>query len=68
MILCSTIIAPDYPLAPKFTYKDSFEMVIPIYKELVSKVGGGNIILMDDSSGGGFALALAQKLREENID
>ena len=63
-----TIIAPDYPLAPKFTYKDSFEMVIPIYRELVSKVGGNNIILMGDSSGGGFALALAQKLREENID
>lgn len=63
-----TIIAPDYPLAPKFTYKDSFEMIMPIYRELVSKVGGDNIILMGDSAGGGFALALAQKMREENID
>ena len=63
-----TIITPDYPLAPKFTYKDSFEMVIPLYRELVSKVGGENIILMGDSSGGGFALAVAQKMRKENID
>ncbi len=61
-----TIIACDYPLAPKFKYKDSFEMVIPIYKELVEKVGGENVIIMGDSSGGGFALALAQKIKEEN--
>ncbi|MGD9676958.1 MAG: alpha/beta hydrolase fold domain-containing protein [Vulcanibacillus sp.] len=63
-----TIIAPDYPVAPKYTYKDSFEMVKPIYKKLVSKVGGENIILMGDSSGGGFALALAQNMREDNIE
>lgn len=64
----STIIAPDYPLAPEFTYKDSFDMVIPIYKELVATVGHSNVILMGDSSGGGFALALAQRMKKENID
>jgi acetyl esterase/lipase len=63
-----TIIAPDYPLAPKFTYEDSFEMIIPIYKKLITKVGGENVILMGDSSGGGFALALAQNMKEENND
>ncbi|MGV8981620.1 alpha/beta hydrolase fold domain-containing protein [Clostridium sp.] len=63
-----TIIAPDYPVAPEFTYEDSFEMVIPIYKRLIAKVGGENVILMGDSSGGGFALALAQKMKEENND
>lgn len=63
-----TIIAPDYPLVPNFTYKDSFEMVMSIYKDLVSKVGGENIIIMGDSSGGGFALALAQSIREENLE
>lgn len=62
------IIAPDYPLAPKFTYKDSFEMISSIYKELVEKVGGDNLIIMGDSAGGGFALALAQKMKEENIE
>ena len=66
-VLDCTIVAPDYPLAPEFTFHDSFEMVIPIYKALVSKVGSGNLILMGDSSGGGFALALAQKAAEENM-
>ena len=63
-----TVIAPDYPLAPRYTYKDSYEMVIPIYLDLVSKVGGKNIILMGDSSGGGFALALAQRIRDEGLE
>ena len=61
-----TVIAPDFPLAPSYTYKDSFEMVTPIYEELLEKVGGENVILMGDSSGGGFALALAEKMKEEN--
>ena len=63
-----TIIAPDYPLAPNFTYIDSFKMLQPIYKKLVSKVGGKNVILMGDSSGGGFALSLAQSMKEEVPD
>ncbi len=63
-----TIIAPDYPVAPEFTYHDSFAMVIPLYKKLVSEMGGENLIIMGDSSGGGFALALAQKMKEEKIE
>lgn len=61
-----TITAPDYPLAPKYTYADAFEMVIPLYKELILRAGG-NMILMGDSAGGGFALALAQRMRSESI-
>ncbi|KAF0222034.1 MAG: alpha/beta hydrolase fold-3 domain-containing protein [Erysipelotrichaceae bacterium] len=63
-----TVIAPDYPLAPRYTYKDSYDMVMPIYRDLILKVGGKNIILMGDSSGGGFALALAQKIRDEGLE
>ncbi len=63
-----TVVAPDYPLAPNYTYLDSYEMVMPIYQNLVLKVGGKNIILMGDSSGGGFALALAQKIRDEKLE
>ncbi|MHB1454879.1 MAG: alpha/beta hydrolase [Saccharofermentanales bacterium] len=62
-----TVIAPDYPLAPEFTFKDTFAMVIPIYKKLVQKAGAENIILMGDSAGGGFALALAQKMKKEGM-
>lgn len=61
------ITAPDYPLAPAHTYEQSFAMVSELYRHLISKVDPGDIILMGDSSGGGFALALAQLLRNENI-
>jgi acetyl esterase/lipase len=59
------IIAPDYPLAPEHTHKEAFEMVTTLYKHLLLTVNPDNLILMGDSSGGGFALALAQKLRNE---
>jgi acetyl esterase/lipase len=57
-----TIIVPDYPLAPSFTYKDSIEMVSAVYEQLNSTVSTNNLILMGDSAGGGLALAFAQKL------
>lgn len=62
-----TITAPDYPLAPKHYYKDAFGMVVPLYKELVDQIHPSNVILMGDSAGGGFALALAQYLSTKNI-
>jgi acetyl esterase/lipase len=61
-----TITAPDYPLAPKYTYQESFAMLDPLYKKLISMVSSNNFILMGDSAGGGFALALAQKMRDEH--
>lgn len=60
------ITAPDYPLAPAYTFRQSFAMVLDIYKDLV-KTNPTNLILMGDSSGGGFALALAQLIKKENI-
>ena len=33
----ATIILPDYPLTPKYTYKDVFKMVVPLYKEIIDK-------------------------------
>lgn len=61
------VSAPDYPLAPHFTYKDSFDMVKAVYNQLTATVDPRDIILMGDSSGGGFALAFAQQLRDEHI-
>ena len=34
----ATVILPDYPLTPKYTYKDVFKMVVPLYKEIIEKV------------------------------
>lgn len=61
-----TVIAPDYPLAPESNYKDSFEMLTQIYEDLILNDKPENLILMGDSSGGGFALAFAQKMLTEN--
>lgn len=63
---CS-ITAPDYPLAPAQTYRDAFDMVVPIYRKLADTVSPDDLILMGDSAGGGFALALAQYLYKHNI-
>ena len=63
----ATIILPDYPLTPKYTYKDVFTMITPLYKEIIEEVDINNLILMGDSAGGGMALALAERMGEENI-
>lgn len=63
----ATIILPDYPLTPKYTYKDVFKMIVPLYKEIIEEIDTNNIILMGDSAGGGMGLALLEKLVEENI-
>lgn len=62
-----TVTVPDYPLAPKHTYKDAYDMVTPIAKDIVQQVGTDSFVLMGDSSGGGLALGLAQHLRDLNI-
>ncbi len=63
----ATVIMPDYPLAPKYTYKDVFDMVEPLYKEIVDRVDANNLVMMGDSAGGGLALALEEKIGGEEL-
>ena len=63
-----TVIMPDYPLAPKYNYKDVYNMVEPLYKEIVEKVGNNNLILMGDSAGGGLALGLYEKVTNDGME
>lgn len=60
-----TIVAPLYPKAPNHSYKEAFECVTALYKNLQEKYA--KIILMGDSSGGGLALALSEYFLKENI-
>ena len=63
-----TIIMPDYPLTPKYNYKDVYNMVEPLYKEIIERVGSENLIIMGDSAGGGLALGLYEKIANNNIE
>lgn len=63
----ATITVLDYPLAPKNTCKDSFAMALAVYKELITRTDAKNLVLMGDSAGGGFALSLAQQIRDLNL-
>lgn len=62
------IIVPDYPLAPKYKYTDVFEMVTPLYKQIINKKGDKKLILMGDSAGGGMSLALMQHIAQEGLE
>ncbi|MEI3611517.1 alpha/beta hydrolase [Pseudogracilibacillus sp. SO30301A] len=61
------IYVPIYPKAPNHQYKESFDKVLPIYEWILETSNKENIILMGDSAGGGFALALAQLLLEKGL-
>ena len=61
------IIVPDYPLVPKYSYKDVFEMVEPLYKQIISKTDTNKLIAIGDSAGGGLTLALEEKLSSQSI-
>ena len=64
----ATVILPDYPLTPKYNYKDVFNMVVPLYKEIQQRVDVSNeLIIMGDSAGGGLSLALLEKISQEDI-
>lgn len=63
----ATIIVPIYPKAPNHTYKESFEKVFSLYREIIQQADPTSVYLMGDSAGGGFALALAQLLLEKDL-
>ena len=44
-----TVIAPDFPLTPENNVEDVFEMLIPVYKELIERVGASHVTFMGDS-------------------
>ena len=61
-----TLILPDYPLAPQNTYKDVFNMIVPLYKNIIKKYGKENVIAMGDSAGAGIILGLLEQMGIEN--
>lgn len=61
------VIAPGYRLAPFATYKEAFDLIVPLYKKYCAEHPEKKIIVMGDSAGGGFSLALAEYLKSEGM-
>lgn len=60
-----TIVVPIYPKLPRYTHKETFELIHVLYDELVEKYEAP-FIFMGDSAGGGLALAFAQDVKQLN--
>ena len=58
---------PDYRLAPKGTYKEAYELLLPLYQEIIKRYPHDKIILMGDSAGGGLSSGLYLELAKNNI-
>lgn len=61
------IVTPNYPLLYCFTAKDAHPLMMELYQQLVKQYSAGRLIIMGDSAGGGFTLALAQEARNDSI-
>lgn len=61
----ATVVVVDYPLAPKFSHRETYQMVNAVYEHLLDKYSSKDIIFMGDSAGGGLSLGYAQLLRNE---
>lgn len=64
--LKARIVLPDYPLAPGFTWRDSFDQMREVAARWAATAAeeGGPFWLTGDSAGGGYALGLAQTMRD----
>jgi len=56
------IVAPNYPLLYRYTAKDAHPLMMQLYRQLQERFSTRRIIVMGDSAGGGFTLALAQQI------
>ncbi|MCK5817591.1 MAG: alpha/beta hydrolase fold domain-containing protein, partial [Candidatus Marinimicrobia bacterium] len=65
--LKAKVIAPDYPLAPKYNVSHVFDMLLELYTGLIKEVDPKKISIIGDSAGGGMSLALGQLLQEKGL-
>ena len=62
------VIAPVYPLAPKHSCDETFELFYDLYGAMISKMENGKTIsLMGDSAGGGFVLSFCEHLKRMGL-
>lgn len=61
------LVLPNYNKAYDHTYKEVYQKVLLLYKDLLKKHESANICIGGDSSGGGLALGFSKFLRDNNI-
>lgn len=62
-----TVVVPDYRLAPEHPYPAALDDAIAVYQALLDDGHAPrNIALAGDSAGGGLALVVAMRLRDED--
>lgn len=62
------IVTPNYPMLYNYTARDAHPLMLQLYQQLLKQYPARRIIIMGDSAGGGFTLALAQEARNDSID
>ena len=64
----SLAVVPMYPLAPFQTAESGHERMLKLYEQVCSENPDKKIILMGDSAGGGYSLALAENLAQHGME
>ena len=62
-----TLIAPAYRLVPFATYREAFDLVVPLYREYRQNHPDQKVVLMGDSAGGGLSLAVTEQMKADGI-
>jgi len=61
------LVMPNYPLLPEHTALEAHTLVLKLYSELLKRIPASRIIIMGDSAGGGFSLALSEEIHEQSL-
>ena len=61
------LIAPAYRRLPFATWREAFDLVVPLYRDYCETHPDQKIILMGDSAGGGFSAALTEHFKAGGI-
>lgn len=63
----SPVYVVDYRLVPEYTFPAPIEDGLAVYLQLLQDISADRIVFMGDSAGGGLALGLAGKLRDDAL-